>query len=154
MKKYILISLVLHSLILIINLTNNLTTKSKQLQIATEKKEGKGTSYNQIIDLVESNSKSNISNKKVLKDFYWGIGINTDFQYRNNYFGYIVSQIHNGYSADTQGLKLNDYIYLIDSMPITDINDIRGYSPRKMILTIIRNGVNMTISISRVKVYY
>lgn len=84
---------------------------------------------------------------------YWGIGINIDNENYKGNLAYIVTQVHSGYTAEFV-LQPKDVIILLDDQPISFTNEIRGEGPRRMKLTIIRNGSIIYVYIERCKVYY
>jgi C-terminal processing protease CtpA/Prc len=69
--------------------------------------------------------------------------------------GFKIAEVHEGYSAESAGLRVGDVILLIDgSKPYDNSNDIRGEEPKDMVLTIKRDGKIFEVKISRCKVYY
>lgn len=82
--------------------------------------------------------------------FYWGIGITSSYQNGMAVVEYVAS----GYCAEANGIKQYDLIAKLNGLPLGDNNDIKGEGPKKLDLTILRNGSIIKISMERCKVYY
>lgn len=153
MKRYLLLSLLLHSLILIPIIKSEI--ESEITQTENKMKEGFGTA----IQIIEFELTTGDVTKE-LKTFYWGLGISCDEQLREipgygRRYSVLVQIVHVGYSGEASGLKSGDIIFEIDGKPVTPNNDIRGEGPSNILLTILKkNGKVIKITVPRVKVYY
>lgn len=155
MKRYFLISLLLHSLILI-----PLVPKLLQEEQAEEAK-GKGNTGNgeSVMEIIEFNPVySDIV--KPLNNFYWGLSLSCDegMIYIPGYgdmLSVIVLIVHDGYSVESAGLQPGDMIFEINNKSIDYTNDIKGDGPANILLTILKiDGRIIKITVPRVKVYY
>lgn len=157
MKKYFLLSLLLHlSLVLAISFKMQQEEKQQQTEQGQEGSESDKKGQDVGIEIIEISDTVNTEDqkKKELKNFYWGIGITSSHTFSGPSEYVEVVDVASGYSAESAGLQRGDIIMEIDGLPISNINDIRGDKPRKMLLTINRKGVIVRIQIERVKVYY
>ena len=146
MKKFILASLILHSL-LTLPLLLGKTTKQVPVEISLEPPGAEGDldkTGNEIIKpLGEGDGEKS-------ENFYWGLGITCTLVSNGCY----ISGITEGYAAMDSGLQVGDIIYLINGLPLSDDNEIRGNTPKKLYLTFSRKGITMNLVVERVKVYY
>ena len=155
MKLPVTLSLIIHGLFVLFMIHDSVKEKPKQEEQA---KQNKGQYELQIEVLIPNTSGSEAKIIKKKKDFYWGIGISPDYEFRDMFgaevFGYVVGKVYEGYCAYDAGVQVGDFIYLIDGQAMTEKNDIRGDGPRRMLLTIIRKNVTINLTVDRCKVYY
>lgn len=154
MKLSVLVSLIIHGLFVFFMVYEKTKDKPKE-----EESRQRKASYNFAVEIITPNKAAQGAKKiKKKKEFYWGVGISPTFEFKDIFgvrtFGYGVQQIYEGYSAYESTMQVGDFIYLIDGLPITDGNDIRGDGPRKMLLTVLRDGVSINLEVDRCKVYY
>lgn len=89
--------------------------------------------------------KKKVDKKKRGKDGYWGIGIycsifNDAVVLYNGriYQGIRVANPIEGNPAANNGLQRDDIIFMVDNMPISDTNEVKGDGPKSMILAVKR----------------
>jgi C-terminal processing protease CtpA/Prc len=98
--------------------------------------------------------------KEQPKNFYWGLGITVDYKTMNvvpygDTLVYVVTTVYAGYCGESIGLQTGDSIYLIDGIPINDVNEIMGFEPKKLDLTVLKkNGSIINIKTERCKVWF
>ena len=90
------------------------------------------------------------------KDGYWGIGIYTSpfadqivIYDGQIYSGMIVRGAIAGNPAAVAGIQRDDIIFMVDNMPISDKNEVKGSGPRAMILHVKRGESIFTVPIER-----
>lgn len=94
--------------------------------------------------------------KKKADGGFWGIGIYMSLEYRpvvfykgEMYAGLMVSGAISGNPGQKAGLKRGDVIFMVDNMPLSDKNDIKGDGPRSMTLHVQRDGQVLIVPIER-----
>jgi len=110
-------------------------------------------SFEVFLDGVEPTKTKKVKKKKA-EHGYWGLGMytNNDMSFTLNgiqYFGSLIVTLPPDYPAYNAGLLVNDIIFAIDNLPITDQNDIKGDGPKTMTLSIYRNGQVIYITTQR-----
>jgi C-terminal processing protease CtpA/Prc len=160
MKKSLVVSFVLHLLVVVTLLFNFKNTYEEQLEQETKQEQAEGSESFEV-DIIEQNPLSNQDIiEKDIKNHYWGLGITVDFSSADiipfgNIMVYVVSMVYSGYCGESIGLEVGDTIYLINGKPIRDNNEIMGFKPRKLSLTIIKKrGTIINIETERCKVWY
>lgn len=150
MFKYLIVSLFLH-LLLVISIGFKM---NQEQQANTEgEKGGEKQGYEietQIIEIADGPG----AEKKELKDFFWGIGVEIRYSEHLGYPAHIVTSVKSGYCAESNNILEGDIIYLVNDQPLDFINDIKGDEPKKLKLTINRNGSIIIKVFNRCKVYY
>lgn len=147
MKRYILFSLFLHSLVLLISF------HSVKQQEELEKQKAKAGQYSgsdmTIIDLTEGEGKPIDK-----RSFYWGIGITGEYKTLYGGYGYLISGVAEGYNGQASGLRVGDFITTVNDKSIGINDEITGPGPMKLFLTFMRNGQQLSVRTERCKVYY
>lgn len=155
MKKYYGISILIHSIPLVFILLS-IIFKPIEKEKEKQKQEQTLIEFNPVV--IEQSQEKSTEPIKEHKNFYWGLGFVQDLNFVKVYglptYGYTVTQVYSGYCGETAGLSVGDYIYLVNGAVVSDGNDIRGDGPKKLILTILRNGGTVLLTIDRCKVYY
>lgn len=82
-------------------------------------------------------------------NFYWGLGISTSY-FANQL---MITKVYSGYNGEAAGLQVGDLVMQINGKENNQY-DIRGDGPSKLVLTILRKNVIITIYTERGKVYY
>lgn len=155
MKKSLLLSILIHSLI-VFSLLYKSTVDKKEEQ--DRKLEQAASAY--AIEIIEiSDSFSEKETKQELKNYYWGIGITQDFnnQFKVNgidTYGVMVVKVVPGYNGERDGILPDDFIIAVNGIAWSLDNDIKGDGPLKLVLTVYRNGVIIDIHTERCKVYF
>ena len=91
------------------------------------------------------------------KTGYWGIGVYQAGLFDNEmvsyhgmiYFGLKVLSAVPGNPAARSGIQAGDIIFLIDNLPLSVKNEVKGDGPRAMILTIKRGNTYFELPIER-----
>ena len=169
MKKYLLLSFIIHltAFFIIASMDKTYLSHSKKFgNGGTEKITILPKKQNVEIDLIpaakiKSNDALVPMPKKLIKvsksqDGYWGIGVYSSalddvmVMYEGKtYVGTKLMEPIKGNPASKVGLEAGDVIFLIDNLPISDKNDLKGDGPRKMLLHIKRGNSIFTIQIER-----
>ncbi len=157
MNKYLLSSFIIHLLFLFpLFLLNNNKINNDSFDNGNGINESQKINSTdvEIIEINEGEGK-----QVVPENFYWGIGIGSSATFENiSPYGLvlviIVTSIKKGYSAYDSDLQIGDKIILVNNNVISNQNDIKGDSPKSLILTLIRNNSIINIAIDRVKVYF
>ncbi len=155
MKRYFLLSLLLHSIILI-PLVPKLLQEEQAEQAQGKSNTGNGEFIPEIIEF----SVVSGDTVKPLNNYYWGLGLSCDegIRYIPGYgqmFSVIIQIAHSGYSGESAGLQPGDVIFEINNKPIDYTNDLKGDGPANLLLTIMkRDGSIIKKTVPRVKVYY
>lgn len=148
MKYFLLISLILHILpVFLLNTPRESFPKQDPVEVELTEQENSGefeNGSNNVTILEYDESEENVSN-----DYYWGIGVTVSYLPT----GILITSVAKGYCAEKAGLKDGDLIILIDGFSPKE-NDLRGDGPKSFNLTLDRNSVILSISLSRCKVYY
>ncbi len=157
MKRYLSLSIFIHCLFFsLFFLKQELIRQEQQQEQGSAGEKESGADFS--VEVIEIADDADESSKQEKKDFYWGIGIGSDFAFIDIYgvttYCYSVDKLYAGYSAETDGVLVGDYIYLINDKPIGGTNDLKGDGPKKMKLTIIRNGSKVIVYTERCKVWY
>lgn len=172
-KRYLILSTLIHIALVIGLLLQNNKSKEEQakneasnkisveLVEATKEnkagdKQGADKIYNDIIELGESGDKKLDEDK-----FYWGIGIRIDYAvvdiYGSPFFGYKITDLYQGYCGEQAGIRINDFIYLVNGVKLDLVGedqDIKGDKPKTLLLTVFRNNVIINVKVDRCKIYY
>lgn len=160
MKKFILVSLILHSLILLVTMTTTPEKEKPELFEVTMAQGTKGqekkSQPKDAADIIAMTPGP--GEKKELKNFYWGLGF-TSAEYVDyvDHVQYLIVEVnypYEGYAGWEAGLLPGDKIYLVNGERISGTNDIRGDGPTDITLTILRGSANIIIHTKRCKVYY
>ena len=83
-------------------------------------------------------------------------GIGAESRYYDNKL--VISEVYEGYSAEKEGLKVGDEVLQIDDVKVSEydseqvINLLMGVPDTKVNLTISRNGIQKTFTITREKI--
>lgn len=155
MRYYLLISIMIHTLaFLSIRQQLNQEQHKKREQ---KKEHALGNGLDNNIQIVEITGKTTKEAAKP-RGYYWGLGISINENPMvisgMMYPVKIIKHAYQGYCGDYGGLIVGDVVYLINGDLIVGDNDFRGDGPRKMILTILRNGSTVRLQIDRCKIYY
>jgi hypothetical protein len=161
MKRYFLLSALLHCFVFTISFNASQKQEERNQGPGDGDKEGStsnkpgttGTDF----DIIEISA----GEGKLIKDesFYWGLGF-TASRYSEEYHNGLllpiaeVGHVASGYCGEEAGLKDGDIVYLINGNPISYDNDFTGDGPKKLVLTIYRNGGTVILTVERCKVYY
>lgn len=147
MKKYILISFLLHLSVLLVYLpkANQSNPETFEIEMVEAGSEGNEDSV-EVKEFTESADSVNTENL----NFYWGLGISTLVYIEGVY----ISEVYIGYNGEKSGLKVEDIITHINGELAGEGYNIRGDGPGKLQLTILRKGVIIIVLTERGKVYY
>ena len=152
MKKYLLISLLLHSAIFLKFISNNDNLQDQNRQEGNSK-----TSDDSTYDIIPLSSGGKGDRKKINNCYYYGIGIRVDqiFTAFNGevLLSYRIKEVVSGYSADSAGLQSGDVIIKINQKKIDSLNDIIGVKEGHMTLTVMRGSSMLILNLKRTKVY-
>jgi len=137
-KRYIIVSMLIHSLFLLFGVfgSSAKAPKEKPIEVSLESKSRgskKPKSDGTIIPIGQNGHKG--SDKK---NGYYGIGI-----YTTNYMVgpdviIKVSQVIAGYPADLAGIEAGDLITEVNGEPLSTKNDIRGPAEADIVLKVIK----------------
>jgi hypothetical protein len=91
------------------------------------------------------------------KTGYWGIGVYQGGLFASEmvnyhgimYFGWKIVTAVPGNPAARAGLQTGDIVFLVDNMPLSVKNDVKGDGPRAMILTVKRGNYYFELPIER-----
>lgn len=152
MKKFLLISLLLHSTFLLVKQQE----AQQEVEISFEtssgtQKEGQAEQeQKKIIPKSDGDGESQVN-----KNYFWGIGISVVEYYNMEMGKWVieVKEVHTGYSAEEVGIMAGDLITSINGKG-TEVEEIIGDGPATIRLTIFRNGAIIVKTLDRVKVYY
>jgi S1-C subfamily serine protease len=137
-KRYIITSMVIHSLFLLLGIfrPTQKAPKEKPIEVSLESKskEFKSPKSDGTIIPIGQNGTKAVEKK----NGYYGIGI-----YSANYMVGAdvivkVSQVIAGYPADLAGIEAGDLITEVDGQPLSNVNDIRGSAEANIVLKVIK----------------
>lgn len=153
MKKSFLVSLIIHGLVVFAFLFKSNTPDPKK------KEEPQLASSSYEIEIIEINDFGTQDTEDKKKNFYWGIGINQDFNNLLNIngvdtYGVMVLKVVPGYTGERDGILVGDFVIAVNGKAWSIANDIKGEGPLKLVLTVYRNGVIIDIETARCKVYF
>lgn len=160
MKKYTILSIILHGIAFVILTLITLTPideekSSSNDHIDVELGEGgdgnnKGSedgSNTKIIEMDISGNKHTVDNIP----FYYGIGVNAI----STSEGFYITDVFDGYVGRINDIRVKDIVTHINNSPVSYSNDLKSTDkPRILILTIKRNDVTLYISLTTEKIYY
>lgn len=149
MKRYFLLSFLIHAalLIIVISSASDLPDQSEQKEnpdsysVSVIDNPKKDLSYEMEVDIDGNFEKKNEDDKKC-PAFYGGIGIEEDF------FSHTVSNVYKGYPAEGAGVRVGDLIESVSGEPI------RGEPGTSFLLRIVRDGKSFTVKITRQEICY
>ena len=152
MKKYIILSLAIHLALVFFSF------KASKAQDEAKQEEKKNQAFypkeERIIEIVDQVT-TEATKPEPKKEFYWGIGIYSVSNTTSTGAVMLrVTSVVSGYAAETAGIRIDDIIISIDDQDMTETNNIRGDKPRRMVLTVVRNGATIRITLERTKVYF
>lgn len=155
MKKYLAISLLIHSAVFLRFSINNNDLDSSEKQ---EQEQKKGRNYgDSTFDIIPIYPGNKGIKKKPNACYYYGIGIKVDqiFTAMNGevLLSYRIKEVITGYSAESSGLQAGDIVVKIDEKRIDPLNDIIGVKEGQIILTVMRGSSMLTLKLKRMKVY-
>ena len=151
MKKYILISFLIHLLPIFFLFNLKPIIKDEQKKQDTQKSynitilESKAAKRNNNLGFLPKKKSTNSNKEKSKKtectSYYGGIGISIDFGLMDR-----ITEVHSGYPGDLGGLKVNDYIIHGE--------EITGEVGTSVSVTILRDGLFHTFNFIRKKICY
>lgn len=152
MKKWLLLSIFIHTIFL-----SFFYVKSELPQNEKLKTEQQVEFINNNPKVIEIDNNSTKLNNKVI-NYYWGLGFTANFD-EVEYLGtkvnaYTIIYFDSGYCGENSGLILGDKVYLVNGELISETNDIKGDEPKKLLLTLERNGRTIVIQTDRCKIWY
>lgn len=154
MKKYLLLSVFIHALAL-----SFFYVKYKSPKIEKEIEKEIVTGFQSDPLPIEINTEADELVKKNKDQYYWGLGLAADFG-DVDYLGYKANSIHitkiyPGYCGENSGIMIGDNVYMINGELYNEqTNDIKGNEPKKLILTLDRNGRTIVLQTERCKIWY
>ena len=137
--KYLLASLILHSLLLIPGMQASIPDVPVEVTFETTEPETKMPPKQNIVEKSTETADEEGT-------FYWGVGIDV-----NLIDSVLITGVTPGYCGEAAGLKVGDIILSVNG---SATGEIKGDEPKTLLLTILRNGVKINISVERCKVYY
>jgi membrane-associated protease RseP (regulator of RpoE activity) len=137
-KRYIITSMVIHSLFLLLGIfgPTQKAPKEKPIEVNLESKSKGAKKPKADGTIIPIGQNGNKAAEK--KNGYYGIGI-----YSTNYMVgpdviIKVSQVIAGYPADLAGIEAGDLITEVDGQPLSTKNDIRGPAEANIVLKVIK----------------
>lgn len=157
MKKFIIISLLLHSTFLLFNPIEQTEPTVYEIEMV-DNDSNSGTEKTDKKESVTKILEVGGEGDKVSTDHYYGVGIYSQ-EHLQEIPGYGIIQVVEitdvviGYCGEEAGLRVGDMIVLVNGIEQSPENNIKGDGPKLLNLSIFRNGVTILISINRCKVY-
>lgn len=153
MKRYLLVSLIIHTLPLIF-MWKQIEKQTLEAELAngvggtTQEKEKSAGFDVQVIEQIPGSG-----TKKEEKGHYWGLGISGNYIMTNIGQVYRIDTVFAGYNGEAAGLIPGDIIATVNgSSPV--VNDISGFEPLDLTLIVVRANITLTILTKRGKVYF